>query len=399
MAHEDLQRASESAAAPFVMLEHYLQGVFARLFAWAERFTAGRYWKWKAAALFVPLSLVVACPSFTSVDSGTWADKWDAFLTQAEAPFTPHHYDSDSHFAKLAFRLTVPVVAHVLHLGKGGCIVLMVVCLFGLFYFLAGLAEKALAGRPDAFILTLGACFIFLGNVLVSDMRAVFDVVSFVMMAAAMYTRSSAVLVPMLLLGYFNDERALIASPLILLWHLVEGRSVPILRELFRAPRIAWMVPVSWLIYFALRHLLGTLFGLQIESGGTNLMLEQMNNWMFGLWTGLEGWWLPVLAGFMLLLLQRRFAFTALFAAAMAVVVVVAWSVIDITRSMAYIFPAVFIGLAVVARSETPATMRKLVLLTFLLCLFPTYYADSDRMILYYHTLPLRLLGLFTHGG
>ena len=159
------------------------------------------------------------------------------------------------------------------------------------------------------------------------------------------------------------------------------------------------MVPASWAIYFALRYLLGTLFGLHTESGGTNLMLEQMNNWLFGLWTGLEGWWLPVLAGLLLMLLQRRFAFTALFVLAMGLVVVVAWSVMDITRSMAYIFPAVFIGLAVVSRSETSATMRKLVLLTFMLCLFPTYYTDSDRLILYYHTLPLRLLGLFTHGG
>jgi hypothetical protein len=75
----------------------------------------------------------------------------------------------------------------------------------------------------------------------------------------------------------------------------------------------------------------------------------------------------------------------------------IAYSVIDITRSFAYIFPVIFIFLHILSRMENPARLRQYVFLSFLICLVPTYYTDGEGSILYYFPLPFRIAGLFMH--
>jgi hypothetical protein len=82
---------------------------------------------------------------------------------------------------------------------------------------------------------------------------------------------------------------------------------------------------------------------------------------------------------------------------AMLVVMYIAYSVIDITRSFAYIFPVIFIFLHILSRMENPARLRQYVFLSFLICLVPTYYTDGEGSILYYFPLPFRIAGLFMH--
>jgi hypothetical protein len=331
-----------------------------------ERFTQSGNWKIKSTVLAILLSLFFAFPSYQTYLSGKLESKWSAISEQIKDPFSPKEYSDMSHNSKLAFRLTVPVIAHVLHVDRIGCFVIQAICFIILFYTLLSLAYSVTQDKITSLLILGGIAFMFVGNVLVSDLRAIFDVVAFCFIALTI-------------------------------------RDLPLtsftLQDLMKLKSPAIAVVFSWLLYFLLRWSLGHYFGLKTSDGGTNMLSKQLNNILFGAWTGLEGFWVIVGLGCILLYLKRYYLLLLVISGAMLVVMYVAYSVIDITRSFAYIFPVIFIFLQVLAKLENREAIRKYALITFLICLFPTYYTDGEGGILYYFPLPFRIAGLFMHGS
>jgi hypothetical protein len=366
-----------------------------------ERFTQSGNWKIKSTVLAILLSLFFAFPSYQTYLSGKLESKWSAISEQIKDPFSPKEYSDMSHNSKLAFRLTVPVIAHVLHVDRIGCFVIQAICFIILFYTLLSLAYSVTQDKITSLLILGGIAFMFVGNVLVSDLRAIFDVVAFCFMALTMLSRNFFFILGYALLAYFTDERALVASGLIFIWFII--RDLPLtsftLQDLMKLKSPAIAVVFSWLLYFLLRWSLGHYFGLKTSDGGTNMLSKQLNNILFGAWTGLEGFWVIVGLGCILLYLKRYYLLLLVISGAMLVVMYVAYSVIDITRSFAYIFPVIFIFLQVLAKLENREAIRKYALITFLICLFPTYYTDGEGGILYYFPLPFRIAGLFMHGS
>ena len=240
----------------------------------------------------------------------------------------------------------------------------------------------------------------FVGNVLVSDLRALFDVTAFCLMAAAMLSENFLLILICLLLSYFTDERALIASPLIFIWFVVikyKATEKSGFYSLLKPDSSKIALISSWPIYFSIRYLLGSIFGLSTGTVGAYVFAGQINNIMFGWWTGLEGFWIIVFACFILLYIKKDWLLGLLLFASIMAVSFIAFSVIDITRSMAYLFPVIFISLRLLKMHESELVLQKIALLVFIVCLFPTYYTDGEGTILYYYPLPFRIVGIFTH--
>jgi hypothetical protein len=185
------------------------------------------------------------------------------------------------------------------------------------------------------------------------------------------------------LLAFFTDERALIASSLILLWFWVIAQPLEklSLANLYSPNYRMLAVVGSWLAYFALRVLLQQTCGLQTVYTGTNYFRRHGNMHFLGMWTGLEGFWLIVALSILILIVKKKWTFLACYCLSMLVVVYVSLSVIDISRSMGYLLPCVFISLYLLAQVEATRAVRGWTALVAIVCLSPSYDVRGTLVI------------------
>ena len=81
----------------------------------------------------------------------------------------------------------------------------------------------------------------------------------------------------------------------------------------------------------------------------------------------------------------------------MFVLLLIAFSVEDITRSAGYMFPVIFISIAVLVEKISQIEMRKILFVCALVCfLFPSYYyASHDHIAVWYKPVFIKAFGLF----
>ena len=81
-----------------------------------------------------------------------------------------------------------------------------------------------------------------------------------------------------------------------------------------------------------------------------------------------------------MLVARRRFAAVLAFGLALCAVIGAALMVEDVTRSMAYTLPAVFVALTALVETEPPAAIERLAAASALICaLVPTYFTQSGN--------------------
>lgn len=364
----------------------------------------------KKLKLFLPVLLVAialfgAFPSYDIVHSSEFAENWQSILTQAADPFISHNYPSHSHSANIAFRFTPVLIGRVLGISSINGYLLLQLTAFTLFFVCTTrLFNKIRGDSAESLILSVSIAFIFTGNVLCSDYRGFFDVVAYLFILIAMLSESPLVIFASSLLGFYTDERALIASPLIYIFFVI-GRDYSSDRNVTWKNFFSFNVKMtalvlSWIIYFVIRFSLNHFIGLKTNSAGMvnyllNEAIENINAMPFAIWTGLEGFWVVVLSSFLVLLVQKKWTVLFVYSAAQVIIIFVALCTFDITRGMAYLSPSIFISLYLLTESETPGVLRNTVLITFLLCLFPTYYSGGPNTITWLYPLPLQILRMF----
>ncbi len=350
----------------------------------------------------VAISLFGAFPSYDIAHSSEFAENWESVLVQTENPFVPQDYAPVSHAANISFRLAPALFGKALGITSiTGYLVLQFIGLVFLFFLTTALFQRVVGDGPEFVLLSSSMAFVFTGNVLCSDYRGFFDVFAYTFMIVAMLSRLPLVIFASALLAFFTDERALIASSLIYLFFVIERdysaqRAISI-KDFLNLNSRMWALAISWIAYFSIRFALGYFVGLRTNVEGMmdfflNHSLGNINSAPFGIWSGLEGFWVIVGVSHLCLVLQRRWSLLFIYSAVVLVVVLAALWTFDITRSMAYLTPAIFISCYVLYRSETPRVIRYVVLVSFILCLFPTYYAGGANTIMWLYPLPLQIL-------
>lgn len=386
------------------MVSKYLSNSVTWLVAAAESFASRKHWRAELVIASFCLSMVTAFPSYELVFGGEFDRFWDPILLQIREPFVHHNDDPLSHASKLDFRLTFPLIAGLLQVGTverqaalGVSLLIQAIALLGLLYAVSIVANQASGDRVAAIFLTLGFALTFPGNVLASDYRGFFDVVSYAFLAAAMAARHPMLALAFAFLAFYNDERAVIASTLVFLWHLqVEQATFVRTRTIPRLETRATAVAIAVLAYFVTRLALGAAFGLETRTPGVtyylSLFVEQLNNFALGAWTVLEGFWILVGLALVAAIMRRAWWWIALQLAGILGVAIFAVSVQDITRSMGYMFPALFTAVRMLRVSDQLNFLRAVTLLSALLCLFPTYYASEKYGATMFWPLPLQLI-------
>jgi hypothetical protein len=372
------------------MIVEYFFDFRQKIYDSLEKFTQGSHWKVKYILGIVFLTLTLSLPSYHMME---WSSSfWEAFETKSENLFTHLEYPAGSHEAKFEFRMTIPIIAHILQLDRYGILFLQYI--FGILgiVLVLNIFIRETSNKVISILLTSSFAFIWAGKSSFVDHRAMFDGIAIFFLMCSLYFRNFLIVILVLLMAFFVDERALICSSFLFIYNLVTAKSIFNKRNTY--------LFVSWVMYFILRGILSWYFHFSTDSFNIfDHIIPQLYNLPMGLWSGLEGFWILVFGAIGVLTIQRKFSIAFLYFILISIGVAVAISVYDITRSMCYLFISVFPAMALLVKSETDKSLKNLSFYCLALCfMFPTYYSRGVDEIIY--TPPIFIHGiqyLFNH--
>jgi len=341
-----------------------------------DRILSGPYWKLKALCTVVAIALFRAFPSYDALASdfhrGTWRDvqiKFDHPLIDTGRLFAP-----GSHQSKLTFRLTVPILAHVLHLGETGLLILFALSGFVLLYLILKVVFTLTGSKRAALFVCLATACVWPGQAAFHELRGgYYDALALCLLVAACATSSSLLTAALVFLAAWTDERALIAASFVFL--LRRGKAAPIV--------------VAAAAYLGIRaYLTATISDVDVGGVGFAVLEQQLNVIPLAIWTGLGGAWILVALGVIALFRDKRYLAATGFCGALAVMIAVSLLVADTTRSMAYCLPAVFVALTAL----NPKQVEKLSgIAAAISVVVPSFYLEGSSGFFWLYPLPVQI--------
>lgn len=350
-----------------------------------ENFSQTRFWAAKTILIIILASLlfhafpgvrtlIVPGTTFTAVFMK--ADDLTRDLTL--------DFDPGSNMAKQNFRLVMPILASIFHLSAIGLYVVQLCFGIGVLYLTLRLSERLTRDRVTATLITILIATIFAGATGFVEVAGRFDAPSLFFLMLAMYTRNPLVIIASVFIASWNDERGLIASSLVFAFHFMSAANIikpRMLTSLIRPTLIARPLAVilAWAFYFISRLAFASYFGINTPSIDlVHYILWNSNWWPFGIWVAFEGGWLLIFAAICILMAQKRYMRIFLLLGGLTIVLLVAFSVVDVSRSTAYTLPAIFIAVQVIGAHEKQKSMRVLVFVSALVAvLWPMYYLEN----------------------
>jgi len=293
---------------------------------------------------------------------------WAAIFLQAREPFTDHSnlYSIYNHASKLAFRFVPALFLNILHIKTvTQALIFQFFTLILFYYLLITLFNKLFKDHVKAFVYALPICFVMAGHVYTIDYKGVFDTLALDFLLLSFLLRKKVYVVIPLLLAYFCDERALTAAPAFFLANICEENTYENLKSIlngFKLPSNVYLFS-SWAVYFMMRFYLAFRFGLKIKSGGTSLFFEQINQTFHTIAVGLEGFLIPFAFIVRDLYRKKVFVFSALLIFSFFIVVYIAQSVIDTSRSMSYVILILILILVLMDRLYSRETSFEIIAL------------------------------------
>jgi hypothetical protein len=364
------------------------------------RILSGSHWKSKALGVILLLTLFRAFPSYDALRwqyvETTWRDVQPLLEHPLIDPGKLAAAGQDARLINLRFRRTVPVLAYLLHLGRTGLMLLF--ALAGVVILFAALhtVEQVTASRRAAFFVCLAVACAWPGETAFHELRGgYYDAVALCFLVLALAVTSPVVSGACVFLAAWTDERALLASALVLLFAISRSEAGG-WRGVLSGKTAA--VLVAWAAYFASRVWLVSVQPLATTSGGLGLstFIEQFNAAPLGTWTGLGGCWILTGCGIVSGLLQRRRWMTLCFCGVLGLLVASAAAITDVTRTMSFALPAVFLAVSLLARGEKVRRIEKLALLSAAVSFaIPTYYVQGSSGFWWIYPLPVQLVRWF----
>ena len=384
-----------------MMLENF-ENIYKIVFNKTEKYTSSRYWRIKFVMSLTLLSLFFSSPQFSGYEKTFEEIKgWQAFHQQREQPLTPLDFNGASNAAKRTFRLTVPMLAFAFHLNDYAILALEWLVNILFLYFCILLFEKITNDRSIALLGAIGLTFIYNGHAGFTDNNAWFDIVAYLFLLLAMLYSNVFLIFIFTFLAAWTDERAVVASLLIFLWwKFNEIKAADFsFAAYFKFEKKSSAVLLALLFYGFGRFLLTNYFGLQTPAKGIGLevLMNATDAMGLGLWSALEGFWLLLIVCCIFLFRQKKYVVALSISLMIAVIMLIAYSVEDITKSAGYMFPVIFIAVAILFETISKIDLRRLLLLCAIVCfLFPSYYyASHNHIAVWYKPVFIKALDLF----
>lgn len=245
----------------------------------ARRVLQGKWWRLKVVLFCTLLVAVLAPPNATTlfnyfsttrpdiyepvVNAGL--DRFDAIRIKLQDPFAEmaRYYPHERQEAKRTYRFTIPLIAGTLGFNLTGALLLGMAAGPVIFWSLSVLASRISRGRLFNLAVCCFASALYLGQSFLLDLSGCFDAWGYAFILLGMVARSPWQAGLMVLLAAFTDERAAVASPAILLYHLAlnSSRKPPSLSMLWSGMSVA--LALAGLAYAGIRILLVRTRGLE----------------------------------------------------------------------------------------------------------------------------------------
>ncbi|GAB3901238.1 hypothetical protein GCM10028803_25570 [Larkinella knui] len=359
------------------------------IFDYLAHYTGLPLWKPLTAFLCVSFCLFLNNPDYQRFQNAEsinpefkdYRYNWQALTNQISHPLTPQLHPQISHQSKRTFRLLPAIIGKVFPVQ--GALPKMIwlfafqhVLGFLCFYLVLELVVLTTKDNVYALIATLGFSFIYFGNSFFWDLYGWFDGIAYFLLVVTLYSISKAnwaFAFLSLTAAFWTDERALIVSPIVLFWLVLQQKDLKnvdikyILKHSFTRWYLACLV-----CYFGIRTYLGTAYGLTIPLGFNALVgfkmvlinLQPVPNSVFSIY---EGLWLP----FILMIHwlwnrknQRSLLIVLLF---FSMSFVSSLCVVDVTRSLTYTFPWILFAIVFIHRLNETDFSRTVILTALLI--------------------------------
>lgn len=373
------------------MIQTYLSSLIARSDSLVSSYLlVGRFWKIRVTVVSCFLVLVFSFPNyyyFLKLKNHDYA--WDFIHQKVRNPFGENKERLGTNEHNKQYRLTPVLIAGIfdtIHKIRVIGLLTLIEHLFGFtfFYFILKLGYEITADKLISSYFCLGFSFIFLGKDFFWDVSTWLIPFAYFFTLLAVVTRNTPVLFVSLLLGFWSDERMLLFSPILLLWWKLY---VP---EKFKG--FTWVYTVNIFLYFGVRYYLFTHFikgtesyKLHPRSTGADYfwcLYEQFHNIPLGMVLPFEGYWLFLIFFVVYAYQSRRsvdFKWFLLAFITFLGALVVSFSILDTTKSLALVFPLLFISLKMLHKTESPVFVKNVVMTAvYISFCFPTYYFKGD---------------------
>lgn len=303
-------------------------------------------------ALLPPLFSWPGLPPMPGEANAVWRQYWREIVKlKVDNPWFDYAraFPAESNPAKRNFRMTVPILAHATGFGIKAVPAVRFILQAVLLVCLLLAAERACGDPVAAMAAALSVAGTYVGTSVWMDDWGWFDNCAQAFMLLALVLRRPFWAWSALLAAAFTDERALVAAPLIALFHAwTRGR-----RGLVWAPLAA--IPS----YFLARLLVGAAFRITTVTsagiGTADMILPNLRVSMLGAWSSLEGGWILVALGCLAALGGGNRRAAGFLSIATLVPVCASVAVIDFSRSASYAFPATLAALALWAGQSAAA--------------------------------------------
>ncbi|CAM4366767.1 hypothetical protein EWU23_09700 [Cytophagaceae bacterium 50C-KIRBA] len=292
--------------------------------------------------------------------------------------------DSREHYAKRELRITPYLIGKVFHLNAIRLFYLQVLLLpFFLFLFFNLIRKLTGGDAPMAFWTTACILFTYVGHSFVYD-TLFYDSYAFVFLLIACYYYDRIWSVVALILAFFVDERSLFPAlnlPLLFLFQsgISQGKWSEVIRDFLWKNKATQYLLLSYILYAFIRFYLYIYFHLETPMGkqaGVQLGFAFLHGYKlpYALFSALK--WaiiLPVIAlGYFVK--QGIWTTTWFYFSTYLASFIAATAVDDVTRSLTFCFPIIFVLFQIIHRLKEHENARVLISLLFLAnILTPTY--------------------------
>lgn len=353
---------------------------------------SSRYWVFYTLAITFLLSLTTSFPD-REIYNNKESFSHQVVYQKASHPFTQVDYSPETHESKLTFRLTIPLLIRLLRLNILSIFIMEYLIGILLFYLTLKLSYDIFQNSFYAFLITIATGQVFSGTTALVESVAMFDGAAIALLLSAMYFKAPILKTALVFLAGFCDERAIIASPLIIIYDMNDNVD---LKGFFGG--LCASTPLSviaaWILYATCRISLMNIYGLKTATGdvGFHLILNQIHYLPISLWTALEGLWILVIFSISILFHKRKYMFLMMFLSSLAAIILVALAVLDVTRSLAYMLPGIFVSMKVL-KGNVDYDLKKILLgILFISLLCPNFYVCGNDCFIWSPSIFVRLL-------
>jgi hypothetical protein len=370
-----------------------------RILAWAAQFAASPFWVLKAVLLSIAFSVLCA----SGIDIARLKEGYPpSYYQKVEHPLLDmtHLYEPGSHEEKLNYRLTVPVLLHPLKLPENLVlrVVLPAITIFGVccvILFSCLVAYRITGDRVTSLFIALNAGSNYAGSFACIGF---YDSIALAQVTLAMLPGiHPAALGFLVFSASFTDERAFAACGLLLAREFCVSANIAKLSQVLnkRVLAIVFGMASYWLVRLLL------IYGYGLNSTrkgiGPGTFVSHIQFWHPGTWFALKGGWFLFFLAVVALWQHRQWIKISIFMLVTAVVVGFGFMVGDLLRSTSYVYPVVFIALAIICKNEGKEMVRRYCLLAFIISAVAGSYNIFLGEITWFMPLPVMVINKLAH--